>query len=596
MARTPDEVPGLLQHVEGRVDCGSAAAGWVAYEAACAFDRAMTTQSPRRGLDALAVFLVSDDWRLVAESELDLRGGRLDLDWQPQIERSRYLDDVSAIRELIRSGDVYQVNYTFPIVASSRMETAGQFSESWRLFANLYRAQRGAYAGYLDDGERVVCSASPELFFAREGDRVVSRPMKGTARRGLDWDEDQAGLRALRASAKERAENVMIVDMVRNDLGRIASAGTVVVDSIFELETYPTVHQMVSTVSASSSARLVDVFRALFPPASITGAPKISSMRAIAELEVAPRGVYTGTVGWLLPDGRCQFNVAIRSATLTGTAGGAAEWCYGTGSGVVWDSDAESEWRECEAKALNLRHRLPRFRLLETLLLRRTGYVWLEQHLERLRQSAIYFGFAPESGLDRRSLVENARQLLQAEDEARPVTSERAVARGEPGADTFKVRLLVNRRGEVEVEAAPVALRPRATWRLAIASDPVSSNDRFLRHKTTYRGVYRRALERARLADPNVDDVLLFNERGELTESTFANLVLDLEQDGRSTLVTPARSSGLLDGVLRERLLVRGRIEERVLRMEDLARARRLWLINSVRGIVPAEVSLFGRR
>ena len=583
-ARTLGEVPELLREVELRVRAGSAAAGWVSYEAAAAFDRALVTRNPLAGSDVLASFLVADEWQLVRESELDLRGGRVDLDWQLEIERGRYLEALGEIRERIRAGEVYQVNYTFPLTATQRVGEPSRSAEWWRLFANLYRAQRGPYAAYVDDGDRVVCSASPELFFARHGDRVISRPMKGTARRGLDWSEDQDRLRALLASEKERAENVMIVDMVRNDLGRIARPGTVAVDALYELETYPTVHQMVSTVSARTDAGLVDVFRALFPPASITGAPKISSMRTIAELEVASRGVYTGAVGWLLPGGRCQFNVAIRTAVSSRGSDDRDRrtWTYGTGSGVVWDSDPEAEWRECAAKALNLRHRLPRFRLLESLLLRRSGYVSLDLHLERLRRSAIYFGFGAGLGLDRRGLLERARHVLRERARCELASNETI--------ETFKVRLLVDRRGEVDVEMEPVKLRPRASWRVALADEPISSSDRFLRHKTTYRGVYQRALARARSLDPSVADVLLFNERGELTESTNANVVLDLGESDRTALVTPAKTSGLLGGVFRERLLARGRVDERVVLLDDLERTRRLWLVNSVRGIVRVDL------
>ncbi len=564
-AASPAQVPALLVDVERRSERGEVAIGWVSYEAAPAFDPALTAGV---GSPPYAVFLVSRRWQRRAERGLGLRGRRLAIEWRPEIDAAAHRAALEQILAGIAAGDFYQVNHTFRVLATvaDALEdsSASPGFDPWPLFANLQRAQRGAFAAYVDDGTIAACSASPELFFALDGERIESRPMKGTARRGLDLAEDGVRIARLRTSSKERAENLMIVDMVRNDLGRIALPGSVEARDLFVVETYPTVHQMVSTVSARTRAPMVEIFRALFPAASITGAPKSSSMRAIAAFEPSPRGIYTGAVGAILPGRRARFAVAIRTAVLDrGPEMADRRLVYGTGSGVVADSDPASEWRECAAKAANLRHVLPRFRLLESLRWSPArGYWYREAHLERMAASALYFGFRWRESAVRRRLDATAAELSVA------------------GADA-KVRLLVDRRGSVEVTHEPLGGAGR--WRVALGGLPVHSRDRFLRHKTTRRGVYRSALGEARRRHPEADDVLLFNQQGELTETTRANVVV-LDEHGRWS--TPEVGCGLLDGVLRRRLLGRGRIVERVISRRDLLAARDVLLINSVRGLV----------
>jgi para-aminobenzoate synthetase/4-amino-4-deoxychorismate lyase len=376
--------------------------------------------------------------------------------------------------------------------------------------------------------------------------------MKGTRPRGR-WQEEDAALRErLLASAKDRAENVMIVDMVRNDLGRIARNGTVRVERLFEVERYPTVWQMTSTVTARTDASLAAIMEALFPCASITGAPKRRTMEIITRLEGGPRGAYTGAIGFIAPGRRAQFNVAIRTLVVDRASGNAE---YGTGSGIVWDSAAEEEYRECLVKAEVLARRPQGFRLLETLLWEPGGgFFLLEEHLERLRRSADYFGFRVDPAAVREALEAFAVRF--------------------PGG-ARRVRLTVDREGESRLEAEALAQAPRQPLRMGIAPAPVDSSSVFLYHKTTRRKVY----EEAREACPGCDDVLLWNERGEATESTIANLVVRLDGE----LVTPPLASGLLPGVMRGWLLARGVIRERPLRLADLARCRRIYLVNSVR-------------
>ena len=523
---------------------GWTAAGFVSYEAAPAFDSALATR-PHTCLPLLWFGLYD-----APQPVGPLPGGEdrcYELGaWQPSVSRHEYRQAISAIRRHLTDGDTYQVNYTFRL----RSEFSGH---ALGLFRDLVQAQRAAYGAYVDTGRFVVCSASPELFFELNGDSVLSRPMKGTAARVGAFAEDEAQACWLRHSEKNRAENVMIVDMIRNDLGRVAQPGSVRVPRLFQVERYPTVWQMTSTVEAVTSAGLTDILRALFPCASVTGAPKPKTMQIIATLEPEPRQVYCGCIGFYTPDRRAQFNVAIRTVLIDRESGRAE---YGVGGGIVWDSDSEDEYEECRTKARVLTERWPEFSLLETMLWSpESGVFLLDEHIVRALRSATYFGI-PLSEEDVRRHVQGATRSLAARD--------------------HKVRLLVSATGDLSVEASPfdpdTACRPvRLRW----AASPVDSHDRFLYHKTTHRHVY----EQARSSRDDCDDVLLWNERGEVTESCIANLVLEL--DGR--LVTPAVGSGLLAGTFRSSLLASREVEEAVVSVQDLLRSPRLFVVNSVR-------------
>ncbi|MGA2258324.1 MAG: chorismate-binding protein, partial [Thermoguttaceae bacterium] len=386
-----------------------------------------------------------------------------------------------------------------------------------------------------------------------EGRRIVSRPMKGTIARGRWYEEDLAFARELAASAKNRAENAMIVDMMRNDLGRIARVGSVQVSDLFRVERYPTLWQMTSCVSAETDAGLAEIFAALFPCASITGAPKPSTMRIIARSETEPRLVYTGSIGRIAPGRRAQFNVAIRTV-LVDKARGEAE--YGVGGGVVWDSTPQDEYDECLLKARILSTMRPEFSLLETLLWTpRDGYACLSEHLQRLGESAEYFAFPR---CDEIAVAELA-----------------AVAARLP-AGPHKIRLLVARDGKISCEAEPIrdGEIPDPIC-LELAAQPIDAADPFLYHKTTHRKVYAAALAGCREGD----DVLLYNRFGEVTETARGNLVVRRGQD----LWTPPVSCGLLAGTYRARLLAEGRICEHVVPLEVLPECEGLFFINSVR-------------
>jgi len=346
----------------------------------------------------------------------------------------------------------------------------------------------------------------------------------------------------------------MIVDMVRNDLGRAAETGSVHVPALFAVEQYPTVWQMTSTVRAKTLVPLDRIFQALFPPASITGAPKRRTMEIIAELESSPRRIYTGAIGMVAPGGRAQFNVAIRTL-LIHKKSGLAE--YGVGGGIVWDSQQDKEWEECSLKTRVLHVHRPSFDLLETMLWSpEHGFSLLEYHLERLGQSAAYFGFSVDPLRIREELEHVASRL---------------------GEVPHRIRLLVSRSGASKLDTSPVESDSSRFADIVLSRSPVDSSDVFLYHKTTHRRVYDDALK----ACPGFGDVLLFNEKGEITESTIANVVVE----SHGGLWTPPVRCGLLPGTYRAWLLDRKQVRERTITIEEILHSPNVYLANSVRGM-----------
>ena len=527
---------------------GLHAAGFVSYEAAPAFDSSIRVpQGSAFPLLWFGLYEQVETVQLEPASEADFKS-----EWAASVAWEEFRGNLERIKALIRSGDTYQVNYTHRL----RTKLA---PEPWEMFLQMMAAQEAPYGAFIDVGDWAIGSSSPELFFRLEGNRIECRPMKGTAARGRTPAEDRDRARALQSSDKERAENVMIVDMVRHDLGRVAQTGSVRVASLFDVERYPTLWQMTSTIQAETSAGLGEIFRALFPPASITGAPKVRTTQIIAELEPLPRRVYTGAVGFLLPGRRAQFNVAIRTL-LWDRRNGEAE--YGVGSGITWDSDPAAEWQECRIKTQVLSAPVPKFSLLETMLwTARQGYVLLERHLERMQESALYFGFK----FDLPRVRQQLEQLASTFDRV-----------------SHKVRLLSDPSGAIRLESAPLSEAAEAPPRVALARGAVNSADRFLCHKTTHRSIY----ETARQLCPGFDDVVLFNERGEVTESTIANVAVEI--DGQ--LFTPPVDCGLLPGTLRAQLLSKGELVERPILVDELLRSRRVFLLNSVRGLYAVSV------
>lgn len=556
-----DEVVPAMEKVEAAASSGLWAVGFVSYDAGPAFDSAV--QSHRAEDTPLVAFgLFADGEPDVFDPE-DRPGTFATGPWTPAVDQNSYEAGVRSVKEHIAAGDTYQVNLTLRLHASFDGDPLG-------LFRALARSQQGDHLVYLDFGSHALCSASPELFFRRTplaggGSRLFSKPMKGTRGRSTDPAVDADLAQALVASEKDRAENTMIVDMMRNDFGRIARVGTVQVPELHSVETYPTVHQMVSSVTAETDASLTEVFASAFPPASITGAPKVSTSRIITALEADGRGSYCGAAGLVAPDGRAEFNVAIRSVWINREAGHAT---YGTGGGIVWDSDPTQEWFETRTKTRVLESAPAPFDLFETMLYVAggptiPGITLLDRHLARLASSAERFGF----DLD----LDEVRRRLDAIDARSPQ----------------RVRLVIGSDGSVSIATVPINPTIGDPWivpvdRLDNGQAPVQSSDLFLRHKTTHRTVY----DRARARHPHAPDVILWNERGELTETTIGNLVVDI--DGQ--LLTPALHCGLLPGTFRAELLEHSKITEDVIPVGALAVAREVFMINSVRGWVPLDV------
>jgi para-aminobenzoate synthetase/4-amino-4-deoxychorismate lyase len=547
-SRIEDVLP-LVREMEAVVARdGVFAAGFISYEAAPAFDACLPAKAT--GDFPLLWFGL---FRNVTELETFPAGRDVNLpaSWQPSVSDAEYRRCLDAIHTHIHDGDAYQVNFTYRLHAQTDVAP-------WDFFVRLVGDERTPHAAFVDTGEWAVCSASPELFLRLDGARLESQPMKGTAARGLWFEDDCARADALRASEKDRAENVMIVDMVRNDLGRVAVAGSVQAPSLFDVARFPTVWQMTSTVCAETHASLAEILQATFPPASITGAPKRRAMEIIAALESSPRRVYTGAIGFVAPGRRAQFSVAIRTVLLH-HASGEAE--YGVGGGIVWDSKPAAERQECVTKTKAL-HPLRRdFDLLETMLGSPGGPCrLLAFHLARLAQSAEFFGFSVDFDKIRDELEKCARSL----------------------SGYARIRLLVSRRGAFRCEAKDVEPAALRFDDIALAATPVDAGDVFLYHKTTNRMVYENAMR----AQPNHSDVLLFNEDGEITESTIANVAV--EMDG--VLCTPPVRCGLLPGTLRAAMLARGELCERVVTVEQARRAAAVYLLNSVRGMHPVRI------
>lgn len=545
--RTDEVVPALLAIEAAVTQHRQYAAGFISYEAAGAYDLAVHAPMPDLPLLWFGLYEQAEpvnDWSSLLSNEVLPAAGPVG-HWQPMLSRTDYEQAVWRIKEYFGRGHSYQVNYTFPLQATF----AG---DPWALFATLAAAQQAEYAAFIDTGRFVIGSASPELFFQLDGDRLSAKPMKGTDCRGRTLAEDEAHIARLRQSEKNRAENLMIVDMIRNDMGRVAQIGSVMVPRRFEVERYPTLLQMTSTVTARSSASLVEILARMFPCASITGAPKVRTMAIIRELEPRPRGVYTGAIGFIGPDRQARFSVAIRTVLADRERQQAS---YSVGSGLVWDSDPVGEYEECLLKAQALTTPRPSFQLLEALLWEPDrGYFLREEHLARLTDTAVYFGVPLDRPAIESQLADLALTLSAAS----------------------KIRLRVYQDGafKLEVESLTQGALPSPV-RVGLAREPVHSSTIWLYHKTTRREMY----DAARTARPDCDEVILWNERGELTEACTANIVLEMTGDW----VTPPVMSGLLAGVFRGALLTDGRIRERILTRADVCRAQGIYLVNAVR-------------
>lgn len=558
-AREPPGIADAFARIEAGMARGLHAAGFLSYELGYAFESRLAGLLPSvRALPLLWLGLFA------APRRIELAA--IDRDFAalcpPPLEDLTFgLDEaghkaaVQRVLDYLHAGDAYQVNLTFPI----RFRYSG---DPLALYGALRASQPVAHGGMIAMGEASILSVSPELFIETAGAHAVTRPMKGTTARGVDAEADAAAKAVLRADPKQRAENLMIVDLLRNDLSRISEQGSVEVPALFSVETYPGFHTLTSTVTSRlrPGLSLSEKMQALFPCGSVTGAPKLRAMEIIHELEAAPREIYTGSLGMIAPNGDLSFNVAIRTATLLPDG----EGVYGVGGGIVVDSKPAEEYAECRLKARVLTDLADDYGLIETLRWS-GGYVRLTLHVERLSTSAAALGFR----FDREQML---RQLAEAE------------APFQPGEER-RVRCELRRDGRFEVAIAPMPPVPGEAIRIAVASQRVDASDPFLRHKTTRRAVYERALAEA-MAE-GCDDALLLNRQGFVTETSRSSIFL--ERGG--VLLTPPLEHGLLPGVLRRELIESDAAREAPLRLEDLHTPGRWFVGSSLRGLQRAEIA-----
>ncbi len=470
------------------------------------------------------------------------------------ISRAQYQAAVSRIHEYLKAGDIYQVNYTL----KAQFGFHGR-PESY--FSALRKAQRVEYGAFIKSDDLSVLSLSPELFFRKSGADITARPMKGTCPRGRTLAEDRHHADFMQRDEKSRAENLMIVDLLRNDLSRISAPASVHLQSLYDVEKYRTLFQMTSTIGAKApeALHMVDLITALFPCGSVTGAPKIRAMEIISELEQAPRGIYTGAIGYMAPDGDGCFSVPIRTIILDRDGQGE----MGIGSAIVADSDVAAEYDECLLKARFATRKFEAFDLIETL--RWSGeYHLLDLHLDRLQQSAEYFDFVFPAQDLRRDLMQHAEYL-------------------DPDS-IWKVRLLLSEAGQLSLTSQVIELPAEDEIRLVTLSEArLDSQNSMLFHKTTDRRLYDREFARHQKTFGSYD-VIFVNERGHLTEGSYNNLFLKRGE----TLITPPLDDGLLDGVLRRALQDDPKVTlvEQSLTPADLLTADQIFMGNSVRGLV----------
>ena len=541
---------GSLQRIEEHVSAGGEASGLLRYEAGYALEPLLCPLLSKH-TGPLLWFGLYENVSVFEDIHFSAfeQGGQIK-GLAATILREQYSEKLDEIRELIAAGEVYQINLTYPVCFHLK-------SNAWRLFVDLCGRHPVPYAAFVNMGEQQIVSLSPELFFRIENGRITVKPMKGTAPRGLLMEDDDQRGRELAASEKNRAENVMIVDLMRNDLSRICRTGSVKAVRLFEVERFPSLWQMTSTIEGdlAEDCALENIFRALFPSGSVTGAPKIRAMQHIARLEISERGVYTGAIGFVAP-GQAHFSVPIRTGVIQEREG-----IMGVGSGITHDSSAAGEWEECEWKAAFLTRSAPEFQLLETLLWD-GEYRLLDEHVDRMKSSAIYFGFEFDECSVRGALKDLADRMHSA---------------------ARRVRVTSTREGIVQIEHGEFSTN--RFGRARISEVQVSSRDHFLYHKTTHRDGYERELEAA--VNAGCDDALFLNERGELTEGAIHNVFIVSDGVWR----TPPIECGLLPGTYRGHFLrEHPNAREEVLKLDDLLLADQIYLCNSVRGIQAVEL------
>ncbi|WP_163536530.1 aminodeoxychorismate synthase component I [Gracilibacillus sp. YIM 98692] len=543
------EVKPIFEKIEKAVNDGYYAAGYVAYEAAPAFDPSYAVHD--NGSLPLIWFAIFNK-----PIQQDLYAGESNYSitsWSNTTSYDHYAKTIQQIKNAIESGHTYQVNYT------TRLES--KFSgNSYPFYQQLLKNQSANYGAYLDIGNHQILSVSPELFFEVNDSTITTKPMKGTMKRGNTLSQDDTYKKQLAESEKDRAENVMIVDLLRNDLGRIAKPGSVQVKKLFEIETYPTVHQMTSTIEAEleDHQTIFNWFEALFPCGSITGAPKVETMKYIAEYETTPREVYCGAIGWISPDKKAVFNVPIRTVLIDHSKRKAI---YGSGGGITWDSSSTDEYEELLQKSKVLQEQKPNFSLLESVLLKKGEYPLLSYHLDRLSASAKYFSYS----FDEHMIKEKLKAYAKENDQA-----------------SYKVRLLLNKDGQINISANLVSTDINSI-KAEVAKKPIHQDQVYLYHKTTHRSMYQ---EHDQQLQSESKTSLLWNLHNNVTEFTIGNVVF--EKDGK--FYTPPVEDGLLPGVYRQKLLNENQIIEKSVSIDEINDYDQIWFINSVRGWLKVKI------
>lgn len=544
-----------LAKIETFIQQGYYAVGYLAYESASAFNSFNTTKNVPDNQLPLLLFGIFDQFSVPQDNAAIEQSNQIinpSLDLVSNTSRAEYNENIAHIKQQIKRGNTYQSNYT--------IQFNGQFyADPLAYYQFLHQNQRANYCAYIQYDDLNILSISPELFFKLEGDTITTKPMKGTAARGVNLADDQLQLAEL-FSEKNQAENMMIVDLLRNDLSRISQPATVTVTQLFAAEKYPTVWQLTSTIQSQlkKNTSLYQIFQALFPCGSITGAPKVSTMQIIADLEKAPRGVYCGTIGYIAPYfSNAVFNIPIRTLTINHH-----QASYGVGGGITWDSTDNGEYNEVLAKTaiLHANSALPEY-LIESLLLENGRYWLLDEHLQRLQDSATYFDLQYNEADIKAKLLELA--------DTYPL-------------HLYKVRLCLKENGELQLDVNEIS-QPLAISELELAPTSVHSNNVYLYHKTSNRSHFP-VLSAGQ-------EYVSYNQKGEITEFVNGNIVLLIDQHW----VTPYITSGLLAGTMRQFYLKQHQITEQIVLLEDIQRAEKIAFINSVRKWITIDCAVLER-
>ena len=538
--RDIDQVEALLKEVETYQEAGFYAVGYVSYEAAPAFEKKLAVHpAPLMG-EYLLYFTIHEEVETLPFPE-DYEAVDLPANWKEEVEAPAYQEAIKTIHHHIRQGDTYQVNYTVQL--SQELET-----DPLAIYNRLVVEQKAHYNAFIQHDDVAILSISPELFFEQEDRLLTTRPMKGTTRRGLTNQADLKEAAWLEADPKNRAENMMIVDLLRNDMNRISEIGSEQVTRLCQVEQYSTVWQMTSTIESRlrPEVDLVQAFQALFPCGSITGAPKISTMEIIQKTEIAPRGVYCGTIGILLPRGKRIFNVAIRTLQMQGTKS-----IYGVGGGITWDSKWEGEYQETKQKSAVLYRQEPRFELLTTGRIHQGELTFLEQHLTRLREASRYFAYPFNEPKLLNDLQEELTHL-------------------DPSLD-YRCRIALQKNGSFHLVITELTDLPASYLQAQLTEQKIDLATPFTYFKTS---------QRNHLA-ANHREQIFYLPNGSLLETTIGNLILEIE----GKLYTPPAYLPLLNGIYRRHLLETQQVEEKLLTLNDLIDADRIYACNALRGL-----------